>query len=400
MNSVSFIPTFARKFPDPLNSSNDGDDRLAIEHFLFICQAKGLPDNIPIDPNPREQNTDLSIYKEVKRSLLDSTDSTFHLKNKGITIIADSVKEDVSKKLWTVYFREGEGIVDGAHTYKIINDNREECPDMQAVKVEIITGVPHALIVDIARGLNTSVQVQQMSLANLDNKFQWVKDTLKGAPYEKEIAYKQNEDGEYTARDIVSLMTLFNIDLFPDGGGEYPKIAYTSKEECLKRFLNKENESSYLRLKPIVKDILELYDYIHLQSPKLYDERVKSLGQSAKGKGLAFFQSRKKGKWRFIFIGQEDTHKLSDGAIYPMLGAFRYLIAHDKKTDTYRWKTSSFSEVKRIFDQVGGEMMISTRNTSDKWGRKAMAIGKDDSHWENLYKTVALAYLQNKVSSN
>src|SRR5262249_17335692 len=155
-------------------------------------------------------------------------------------------------------------------------------------------------------------------------------------------------------------------------------------EECLKKFLNAENETGYKRLKPILREILELYDYIHLESPKLYDARVKSLGQGAKAKGLAVFQSRKKGKWRFIFINKEDSHKLSDGALYPMLGAFRFLVAHDKKTDTYRWKTGSFVEVKKIFDQVGGEMMISTRNTSDKWGRKAMAIGKDDSHWENL----------------
>jgi hypothetical protein len=40
-------------------------------------------------------------------------------------------------------------------------------------------------------------------------------------------------------------------------------------------------------------------------------------------------------------------------------------------------------------------MLATTYNTSLTYGRKPNAIEKDDNHWNMLYKTVALAFLQN-----
>jgi hypothetical protein len=245
------------------------------------------------------------------------------------------------------------------------------------------------LLVDIARGLNTSVQVQKMSLENLNNKFEWIKEELKNTPYSKEIAYKENEDGEYTVRDLVSLLTLFNIDLFPAKNG-HPKIAYVSKEECLKRFID--NEDSYKKLKPLMKNIFELTDFIQLYSQKLYNDKFK--GKAGK---LAFFHDKRKKKYRLVFVNKETEQKLFDGALYPILGAFRSLVEEDSKTGNFKWKTNSFDDVKKLFQEVGADLVNVTKNTSDNWGKNPNAIGKDESNWDNLYKTVALTYLQNSV---
>ncbi len=41
-------------------------------------------------------------------------------------------------------------------------------------------------------------------------------------------------------------------------------------------------------------------------------------------------------------------------------------------------------------------MIETTNKTRVTYGRKPNSVGKDDNHWDNLYKTVALAYLQNR----
>ncbi|HWS89713.1 MAG TPA: AIPR family protein [Pyrinomonadaceae bacterium] len=389
--TLQFTPAYARRFPDPLNSQENGQHR--IEHHLFVCDVKSLPFDppIPTDPNPREQNTNKQVYKDVRKSLLEGG-PTFHLKNKGITAIAHSVNVDEEKRVYTVNFTKGrDGIVDGGHTYRIIRENYAECPDGQFVKIEILTGVPDDLIVDIAQGLNTSVQVPQMALANLDKRFEWIKDALKNKPYSDQIAYKQNEEGEFTVRDIISFLTLFNLELFPDDSS-HPKIAYTSKEECLKRYLKE--QPSYEKLRPILSNILELYDYVHSKGRELYNRKY-----AGKGGSLKFYQDKKKKPYPLIFTGGSTPQKLYDGALYPILGAFRFLVERNLVDGTVRWKTSSFAEVKKLFDEVGGDLINLTQNTSISKGRNPNAIGKDDSHWDNLYKTVALAYVQKQLAA-
>ncbi|MGE5692235.1 MAG: AIPR family protein, partial [Candidatus Zixiibacteriota bacterium] len=370
-----------------------------IEHHILLCRAVDLPPDIPTDPNPREQKTDKGIYKDVKNSLLNEKDLTFHLKNKGVTIIAHEINYSTNRDAVEISFKDGEGIVDGAHTCKIILENQTECPSNQFVKLEVLTGVPKSYIELIAEGLNTAVVVQAMSLANLSKDFDWVKAILDTTPYGKKIAYKENVDAEFDIRDIVGLMTLFNVDLFPDAT-THPKVAYISKARALDTFLGKEDgdndeetkrkrRESFKKLAPILKDILQFHDYVHLKAHELYNREY--LGKARK---LAFYQTRKRGKYTLIFSNTETGSMLYDGALYPILGAFRYLVEKNPGTESYSWKVGSFENVKKLFDKVGAQMIYATKNTSDSRGRNPNAIGKDDSHWDNLYKTVALAYLE------
>jgi len=383
MKKVTLRPTFARRFPDPINSQENG--HFHIDHHVLLCGVKHIPSDIPLDPNPRDQNIDKSIYKDVKESLLDGSDLTFHLKNKGITLIAESVVFDEKKQSAEVFFKDGDGIVDGGHTYKIIDKNRDEVPDGQFVKIEVLTGIPDYLIEPLAQGLNTSVQVSQMSLDNLGDKFQWIKDELKGAPYAEEISYKENQDGNFSVRDIIALLTLFNIDLFSESNSQ-PKIAYTSKAECLKRF--KTNEKSYEKLCPLLKDILELHNYVQLRAPGLYNKEY-----GGKGRSLAFFHNRKRGTFYYIFVRKEATHKIVDGALYPLLGAFRSLI--EDQGGSFAWKVGSFERVKQLFDEIGGALIKTIKTTSDSLARNPNAIGKNDPLWESLYNIVELEYFKN-----
>ncbi len=386
LQKVILKTDYARRFPDPLNNLLE-DEPYNIEHHILLCKTIHLPSGISKKPNPREQRIDWGIYKDVQASLEASEDLTFHLKNKGITILAHKVNYSEDKKVATVYLGENDGIADGAHTYEIILDSqsKDDCPDGQYVKFEILTGIPSGMMVDITGGLNTAVQVQEASLANLEGKFEWIKETIKDMPYRNKIAFKQNERKDFDIRDIIAFLTLFNVEN-KELKGRHPKEAYTSKGACLSLYRN--DQASFEMLKPILKDILYLHDYIHIKSREKYNEKG---GKAGGMKGV--FESRKRKPFKFIFMGGENKFRLFGGSLYPIFGALRFLVEKKNGDAHYSWKPGSFAKVKAFFDRVAADMLQTTYNTSLIYGRKPNPIGKDANHWDNLYKTVALEYL-------
>lgn len=387
---------YSRRYPDPLNQNLEGDPT-NIEHHVLLSRAIDVPSGISKAPNPRDQRIDKGIYKDVRKSLENTADLSFHLKNKGITILAHKVEYSDDKKVATVYLAENDGIVDGAHTYEIILATQSEgmCPEGQYVKFEMITGVPKDMAVDITGGLNTAVQVEGASLLNLRDEFRWVKEELEDTSYAEKISFKQNEEGEYDIREILGLMTLFNVKKFPYP--QHPKEAYVSKAKCLDLYI--EDSSTFKMLKPLLKDILYLHDYVHIQSKERYNEAKVAQGSKGKAGGMVgVYATKKRGEYEFIFIDETKAHKLYDGALYPMLGALRYLVEQKPGEDVYSWKLKSFEEVKSFFDEIAPELVATTYKTSLIYGRKPNPIGKDENHWDNLYKTVAL-HFHSKYSS-
>ena len=86
---VAHIPVrWARRMPDPTING-------VYTHFMLV-PANSLPAEIPLDPNPREQNVNRPVYRTVQRSLRQDDEGvpgTFHLKHRGITLIASHVKK-------------------------------------------------------------------------------------------------------------------------------------------------------------------------------------------------------------------------------------------------------------------------------------------------------------------
>ena len=123
LNTVTIQTEYSRRFPDPLNNSTEGDP-LNIEHHIMLSRAIDMPEDISKAPNPREQQTDKGIYKDIRESLDNGADLTFHLKNKGLTILARHVEYSPDKKCAVIYLGEKDGIADGAHTYEIIRQSK------------------------------------------------------------------------------------------------------------------------------------------------------------------------------------------------------------------------------------------------------------------------------------
>ncbi len=391
MSTYTFKALTARRVPDPVIPGSS--------RHIFLCAAQDMPADLPKGANPREQNIDRGIYRDVMRSLLneDCTPNTFHLKNKGITILAEEViKSDDEEALKVRIASSEQGIVDGAHTYEIIMSGKSQIADLNAsgesdpinqyVKVEVLTGLDN-LVTEIAGGLNTAVQVQRMSLADLGNEFDWIKEELKKTNFLQYVAFKQNEVKEFDARDVIRLLDLFNITEFPSDGTAYPIRAYTTKEGVLKHYLAKsgvaEYADNYKRLRPILNEILVLHDTISRYGKELYNK-----GGGKRGGRLKFVETSKSKKtFKFPFIEEEHESRLSGGALLPMLGAFRAAAEVDPNNNTIVWR-GGFANVRHLWDEAGKDLMEATQETSEELGRNPNAIGKSKKHWAYLHNLI------------
>lgn len=387
MSKFTIVAPYSRRMPDPVWPD--------VQRHIMYVQVKDVPSDLPMGANPRGQNTDKMVYRQVEDSLM-AEDGMFHLKHKGITVVASSVElAEGSKDTYIVEFDETpskQGVLDGGHSYRIIMENHDDLPDDQFVKFEILTGVDPEWIPDIAGGLNTSVQVQPMSLFNLKEQFDWIKDELKDEPYFNSIAWRENDPGEYDAREIISLIYLFDVFSYPNSDmTRFPITAYSSKAAVLKEFAK--NQDEFKKLRPILKDVLFLADTMSFQAKELYNEA----NPGGKGGRVHFIEHRDGGSraFHFTFLQKDGHDRLMNGALYPMLASFRWMVEEDPKTGLARWK-KPFSEVLQMWEESAGSLFVSSMEMGRDLGYNVNALGKNKTHWANLYRAIAMKDLMNQ----
>lgn len=393
----AFKAKYARRLPDPNFGKSTG-----LEHHLLLVNTRDLPKDLPLEANARRPNTRKQVYREVRESLLDLSGEpgSFHLKNKGIVIVAASFnpKPGTADTFMVSLDRTSQGILDGGHTYKLIIDAQEagELPEDQYVFVHVRTGIPSEWVAEISRGLNTSVQVQDMSLDNLAGKFAWIKEQLHGQPFYGRIAWSENDDGAMSARDVIALLYLMNKKLFP-GSDAHPIAGYEKKSEALRLF--EEADVTFRALKPILLDILELHDLVAYTAASLYNKGAQKLGFKGRGAGLKFVKQANRKPFEPLFMSAAEPFdtRLEDAALYPILAAFRVFIEQDSVSGKMRW-AGGFSNVKKAWHDLAYDLIKATLNTAQEVGRSNNAIGKSRLHWDGIYQKVE-NYKLRKLSS-
>ena len=119
----------------------------------------------------------------------------FYLLNRGILISAKEVSYSNYSNEVTISFEDFDvhGNVDGGHTYKMILQERDQIDfGQQYVKIEILVGV-EGIFQALAAARNTSVQVQDKSIAELEDRFDIIKSALAGENYMSRIFFKEND---------------------------------------------------------------------------------------------------------------------------------------------------------------------------------------------------------------
>lgn len=372
-----------------------------IEKHYFLIRAKEVPNGIRLDANAREaKGLDRRVYRDVAESLLTGS-GTFDLLNKGIVCLADAVKR-IDDNNYEVTLRDGQGIVDGGHTYTIICDaqNDTSLPDDQFVEFQVRTGVSDELITDISKALNTGIQVKDHSIDNLDGKYEWIKEELKDAPYFNRIAWKESDPGDYDVRDIICVLESMNIFDFPNSSASHPIAAYEKWSLPAKKFSDDADanaddvtRSKYHRLRPLLKDALALFDRVRHDFRDVYNDA--ELGSA--GKLDIVEEARSNRKFDFPFAGLAPTqYRLTKGALYPIFAAFRNLVEVDPVSGEARW-IGGFGNVSALWDKVAPELAKQTKQATKDFGHKPDVLGKSRGHWTNMHQTVELYVLREQL---
>lgn len=389
--TMTFKVQSFRRIPNPHLKTADGER--SAEMYVAVCDVKDIPDDIPMETNPREQKMTTGVAKKIKASLLDTAEADFFLLNRGILLSAKSVAYNNYSSEVTIVFENPDvhGNVDGGHTYRTILENRKELDyGKQFVKLEILTGI-EGIFQSLAAARNTSVQVQDKSIAELENRFDILKNTLSNEPYmhSGRVFFKENDTGDIDVTDLLALLNLFNIDRY-SGMASFPIASYSFKKKCIDYYIEdhkkygSSQENPYVKMHDIMPDIFRLYDAIEVNIGRYYMLKNPG-GRYGATKGV---QKPKDGQeFRSKFFQNRMDYASPNGFIYPILGAFRALV--ESQDSRYCWKADPFD----ILEKVGPDLVESTVSMSRSLGNNPQSVGKEANIWKTLYMTVAFSIM-------
>jgi len=382
-SKFKFKAEAVRTLRSPYAAPGDGEFYETI--YYVLVDMKELPEAFPLDVNPREPKMNTSVAKSLKNAVRES-DTDFYLNNRGIVISAKSFGFDTSNSTITIDLGDQDdendkmqyGILDGGHTYTAIIQERENIPDgvVKYVRLEIITNVNNITRLSDAR--NTSVQVSDIALFNLDGKFENILEAVKGQPYEGKIACKDNERNDIHVYELLRLMYAFDIEKFPDDNVA-PIQSYSGKAQVFKRYKEAYDTRFYELLVKEIPKLVELYDTIESELCDMYDAYKREQGTANPKFGNVRGIDSKEGSFSF-FLKRPMKHAIASGYIYPIFGAFRSLLTYDREENIVKW---DFDPVE-IWKEVGKSL---TQNTFESSNNPQLA-GKDRQLWLSNYRIV------------
>lgn len=375
-----------------MESPYKSDDRVVYHLFINVMD---MPENIPTEVNPREVNPRTKVYKRIVDGLTEDNQS-FYINNRGILISAKGkLKIDLLNKNVDLNIGNGSsednskyGILDGGHTYHAIIRHRSSSVK-QYVHLEVVTQISN--IDELSSARNTSVQVSDKAIAELANKFKFVKDAIKNEPYHNDIGYKQNEEKRLDAMDLVRLMYMFNIKEFNEKTNSHPISAYSGKSQVLKDYLKKYGEredssnpnNEYLKLAELLPTMTNLYDTIQQEMKDGYNGTL-----FGKVKGV---EPKKNAKTKFY--NRNMDYQITAGLIYPMVAAFRALVEEDNNGN-YIWVEDPI----KVWEEIKEKLVMNTIEMSRSLGNNPQSAGKNTSLWAQNYDAVNTKKLQIRLA--
>jgi hypothetical protein len=368
--------------------------------YFAVVQTKDLPDLTGWRKiNVRDPKLSGVVPKAIRSSFHDNPDM-FLFMNRGIVLSVDTALFNNKTSTVTISLtdRDLHGLLDGGHTYDIVQEETRALPIPQYVKVEILEGFKSDNIIQVVDARNTSNQVRDESLMNLAGEFEELKKSLSDAPFLPLIAFKEFEVDKKTlnpkpidVREVIAILTAFDHENFDDT--LHPINAYRSKAACLKHF--QEHSRSYRKIYPLAREILELYDHIYDKLPDLYNKARGQTGNVTGGKfgrltGVSVYTGKRSAD--LYFIQKKSKYGVPAGFVYPILGGFRALL--EEKGGRYVWAT----RLKPV-DLLDGDLGLKLADTIGNFALEAQnpsKTGKSPLVWQACYQSVQVAYLQAK----
>ncbi|HCT0339620.1 TPA: AIPR family protein, partial [Staphylococcus pseudintermedius] len=368
-----------------------------ITTYYTWVNFRELPKNLSLEVNPRKPKMNTAVAKQLIKAVVGPDDESFDINNRGIVITSKNFSFDTSTKTVTLDVdndKERYGILDGGHTYTAIIDNVDKLDQAinKYVKIEIIVG-SKLDVSAVADARNTSAQVSDIALFELDDKFGFIKDAIKNESYANDIAYKDNDDKDIRIAELLKLMFAFNIKRFPDDSSA-PVSAYSGKAAVFRDF-KKEYEDSdsdkkdknrnnngiekyniYESLAPHLPKLVELYEKIQLELPSKYKEFKADEGSKGVFGNVRGIEGS--GNFKTDFTKNKIQYQISVGFLLPIFGAFRALLY--QKNGKLEWEFDPIA----IWEKAGKRLVQNTFDTDTN----PQQVGKSKTLWQANYRIV------------
>jgi hypothetical protein len=392
------IPDLIRKFQDPTNPA-------ILIHHAYIPVTEFKREMFPDEVNPRSHEQLSGRVPKAIEGSVASNPTDFHLLNRGVLVLAQSCVYDNHTKMLEVAISSPQdgGLADGATTDRVLSamldpttlknqkmteEEMLKCLESAFVHVEIISGDFGSKLVSMAGARNTSNQVKEFALDNLDHKFDWLKDVIEESALAGRVRYRENDPQPVDIRTVLAILTMFHPKW--DQDQKEPVVAYSGKGGILSYFKDDEWLPGYMSLKAVVVEILELHEYIHGQ----FKNQYASFNQETKNSGAKFGKRReityKPGKPQILpLTDTEVTYVVPDGWLYPVVASMRMLLEFPKGKPA-RWVTSPFE----YFDNYGYELVGDVVEQSAAYGFNPQTVGKSRPVWSGLRGKVKLKRIE------
>ena len=364
----------------------------APEKYRFFTDLNAVPIELLdwMAPNPREQNLESSVAKTIAASMQEDH-KEFHLRNRGILLSAQSVSFDPDSGEVSIEMTDPalHGNIDGGHTLRIILSKKT--PVEQYVEFEVITGLTTAI--DVAEARNTSVGLDLRSMEEMKGSYEVFKKTLGDATiggdrFFERVEFRMNQQMEernaIDIRTIISILLMFNQDLFPNQRGlslsGNPIQMYGGREVALKKFLelgggDTETRNKILtNMSPIFLDVLTLWDTVEKEFPHIKEKKYKALTFVAKRKNA-----------RALFSNAELDYYVPQSILYPIVAAFRSLVVVGED-GIYGWSANPLE----TWSKCREPLAISVFDELKSVRGNANVMVTHKTFWASLYGSVQL----------
>ena len=378
--------------------SGNSKDEITLETIYYLLvDMRELPENIPLDVNPRVPKMGTNVAKRLINAVVEP-ETDFYINNRGIVISAKSLSFNTADSEVTIDLGNLEdendkynyGILDGGHTYTAIMENRNRIPKdiTKYVRVEVITNVINITRLSDAR--NTSVQVTDIALFNLEDSFDDIRNAIKKEPYANNIAYKDNENKPINISELLRLMYAFDIIKYPDDSTA-PIQSYSGKAQVFKRYKEAYDTPFYRSLTKQLPKLVNLYDKIEEELGTKYIEYKKNLGVATPRFGSVKGVDSTEKAAKTNYLQRDTSYVISSGYIYPIFGAFRSLLKFDEESGKVSW----------LFDplEIWSEVGVSIAQNTFESSNNPQLAGKDKQLWLSNYRIVETQSLRKLLSN-
>jgi hypothetical protein len=366
-----------KRLDDPISKNT-----FHMEVLLPFTEAYKLD---PGNANVRPFSEQKKPFKEMLTTV-EQAPETFHLKNRGITYLAQDFEFDNKIKELTVSIPDIPqsayeddsapifGIADGGHTWEVIQRTIGRLEELRQsegwtepfVRVHLMSGeIVQDAVSDIVEALNTSSQVQAYTLDEYQGKFEELKEALKESGFDTSfIAFRENESKEWHVVEIIQRLACFLKERWQEVP---PTSMYKSKTKALGLYVNETSSMEFRRLYSVINDVVTLPEYIQHQLSQGGVIENKKLGKVRGVKVLKKLESR-------LGTTFQTKHNLDSAALLPMAAAFRELLV--LRGDRYQWRVSPYE----VFPKCAEQLYKVLLNRGSK-AKIISHLGTDAEYW-------------------